>query len=578
MEIRKGIPVSAGYAIAQALVLDSERYRIRKRAIGKVEVAKEVRRFEAAVAKSREDLLDLKKKWADRSGNRLGELFDSHILVFEDKRILEEILKRIEEDHFTPEYAVSRVFRKYVKLFLELDDGYFRQRVSDLHDVEKRLLRNLLGKQRETLSKLTESVIVIARDLTPSQTAALDRTKVLGFATDAGGVTSHTAIVAKALDIPAVVGLRTITADVSGGDRVIIDGSRGHVIINPDEETLKKYRVLEKSFHSFGAKLNEELKNLPAAMKDGATVKLLANIEFPHEIPFALEHGAEGVGLFRSEFLYRGGKEPTEAQHVEAYRSAIEALKGRPLVVRTFDLGGDKQFAKNSEAEPNPILGCRSIRHSLRHLDQFRVQLRGILKASAHGDIRILFPMISSVEEAVAARMQLEETKELLARARIPFNAKIPVGIMIEVPSAALIADLLAPHVDFFSVGTNDLVQYTLAVDRVNERVADLYQPAHPAMLRLLKRVVEAGRKGKIPVSICGEMAGDPTFTLVLLGLGVTEMSISPPLIPEIKKIIRSVTLEEARAVMERADGFSQAAETSAFLREKTLAIFPEAF
>lgn len=578
MEIRKGIPVSAGYAIAHALVLDSERYRIRKRAIGKTETGAELKRLAEAVAKSRADLLDLKQKWADRSGNRLGELFDSHILVFEDKRILDEITKRIEEDHFTPEYAVSRVFRKYVKLFLELDDGYFRQRVSDLHDVEKRLLRNLLGKQRETLSKLKEPVIVIARDLTPSQTAALDRTKVLGFATDAGGVTSHTAIVAKALDIPAVVGLRTITGDVSGGDRVIIDGGRGHVIINPDEETLKKYRALEKNFDSFELKLNEELKNLPAATKDGATIRLLANVEFPHEIPFALDHGAEGVGLFRSEFLYRGGKEPTEAQHVESYRSALEALKGRPLVVRTFDLGGDKQFAKNSEAEPNPILGCRSIRHSLRHLDQFRVQLRGILKASAGGDIRILFPMISSVEEAVAARMQLEETKELLSRSRIPFNPKIQVGIMIEVPSAALIADLLAPHVDFFSVGTNDLVQYTLAVDRVNERVADLYQPAHPAMFRLLKLVVEAGRKAKIPVSVCGEMAGDAAFTLFLLGLGVTELSIAPPLIPEIKKIVRSVTMEEARVVTERAYGFSRGAEASAFLREKVLSILPEAF
>lgn len=578
MEIRKGIPVSAGYAIARALVLDSERYRIRKRTIGRGDVGPEVRRFEGAVRKSREDLLELKQRWSTRSGDRLGELFDSHILVFEDKRILEEITKRIEEDRFTPEYAVSRVFRKYVKLFLELDDGYFRQRVSDLHDVERRLLRNLLGKKRETLAKLQEQVIVIAQDLTPSQTASLDRSKVVGFATDAGGVTSHTAIVAKALDIPAVVGLRTITTDVSGGDRVIIDGNRGHVIINPDDETLKKYRALERTFASFEAKLNAELKDLPASTKDGATVKLYANIEFPSEIPFALDHGAEGVGLFRSEFLYRGGKEPTEAQHIEAYRQATDALRGRPLVVRTFDLGGDKQFMKDTEAEPNPILGCRSIRHSLRHLDQFRVQLRGILKASAQGDIRILFPMISSVEEAVAARMQVEETKELLARDRIPFNPKVPVGIMIEVPSAALVADLLAPHVDFFSVGTNDLVQYTLAVDRVNERIADLYQPAHPAMFRLLRGIVEAGRNAKIPVSVCGEMAGDPAFTLFLLGLGVTEFSISPGLIPEIKKIVRSVSLEDARAVVEKANGFSRAGEAAAFLREKALSIMPEAF
>ncbi len=578
MEIRKGVPVSAGYAIAPAFVLDSERYRIRKRAIGKSEIEAEIRRFEEAVKVSRQDLLDLKQQWSDRSGNRLSELFDSHIMVFEDKRILDEIKKRIGENHFTPEYAVSRVFRKYVKLFMELSDGYFRQRVSDLHDVERRLLRNLLGKKRETLSRLQEPVIVIARDLTPSQTAQLDRNMVVGFATDAGGVTSHTAIVAKALDIPAVVGLGTITADVSGGDRVVIDGNRGHVVVNPDEETLKKYRVLSRNFQSFEQKLNEEFKNLPAQTPDGAKIKMFANVEFPQEVAIALAHGAEGVGLFRSEFLYRGGKEPTETQHFEAYRQAAEGLGGKPLVIRTFDLGGDKQFMKNPETEPNPILGCRSIRYSFKHLDQFRTQLRGILRASAYGDVRILFPMVSSLEETMTAKMQVDETKELLAREGTPFNEKTPVGVMIEVPSAALTADLIAPHVDFLSVGTNDLVQYTLAVDRVNERVADLYQPAHPAMIRLLKHIVEAGRRAKIPVTVCGEMAGDATFTLFLLGLGVTELSLAPALIPEIKKIVRSVTLAEAREIVEKVGEFGKASEASAYLRQRVLSILPEAF
>lgn len=578
MEIRKGIPVSGGYAIAPAFVLDSERYRIRKRSIQKGDVAEEIKRFEEAVEASRQGILALKQQWSDRAGGRLSELFDSHILIFEDKRIMGEIRKRIEEDHFTPEYAVSRVFRKYVKLFLDLGDGYFRQRVTDLHDVERRLLRNLLGKKRETLSRLREKVIVIARDLTPSQTAALDRTKVVGFATDAGGVTSHTAIVAKALDIPAVVGLGTISTDVSGGDRIVIDGNRGHVIVNPDGETLKKYQALERNFISFEQRLNEELRNLPAQTKDGATVKLMANIEFPQEIPFALDHGAEGVGLFRSEFLYKAGKEPDEETHVEAYRRAVELLGGRPLVVRTFDLGGDKQFAPTGGTEPNPILGCRSIRHSLKHLDQFRAQIRGILRASAFGDIRILFPMITSVEELIQARMQVEESREALTREGIPFNPKIPVGIMVEVPSAALIADLLAPHADFLSIGTNDLVQYTLAVDRVNERVADLYQPAHPAMLRLLRELAACAARARKSISICGEIAGDVTYTLLLLGMGFTEFSLAPALIPEIKKIVRSVTMDEARAVAARVSECRQAEEAVAYLRERTLSILPEAF
>jgi phosphotransferase system enzyme I (PtsI) len=464
-------------------------------------------------------------------------------------------------------------------MFESISDGRFSSKASDLFDVEKAILRSLLGHRREQLRHLRQPVIVLAHDLTPSETAALDPRMVHAFATEAGGRASHTAIMAGALEIPAVVGLGKFVTDISGGDQVIVDGHHGVVILDPDEATLKRYEASRSSFRTFETQLGE-LRDLPAVTRDGTPVQLLGNIEFPSEAAHCLERGAAGVGLYRTEFLYLGRhSDPTEQEHLEAYLEVIRQLGSqRPVVIRTLDVGADK-FETSSEAvahERNPFLGLRSIRLCLRNLTLFKTQMRAILRASASGDVRIMFPMVSTLLELRQCKMILAEVKEDLEEEGVPFNRQLPVGTMIEVPSAAILADEMAREVDFFSIGTNDLIQYTLAADRTNENVANLYSPGDPAVLRLIRLVVTAAKKHDIDVNLCGEMSGEPIYTLLLMGMGLRQFSVTPHNIPEIKKIIRSVSLEEATLVAEEALRLETARDVNNYLRDQTRRILPE--
>jgi phosphotransferase system enzyme I (PtsI) len=579
MEIKRGIAVSPGVAIGPALVLDTEGFRIPQRFIHPEEVAEEVGRLKRALAAAAAQTRDTQQAVAAKLGAQYGAIFGSHALMIADPGLAREIEGLIREQHYAAEYAVSRVIRRYAKAMESIEDSYLAGRVGDLFDIEKRILTNLLGQRREQIRHLSEAVIVLAHDLTPSETATLDTSRVYGFATEAGGRTSHTAIVAGVLEIPAVVGLGKFVTDVSGGDLVIVDGNRGVLILDPDEETLARYEETRSQQESFECGLNE-LRDLPAVTRDGVQVTLLGNIEFPHESAHCLERGAEGVGLYRTEFLYLDKQaDPTEAEHLDAYMTVLRALgPKRPVVIRTLDLGADK-FLPRSEAghhERNPFLGLRSVRLCLRNLTLFKTQMRAILRASAVGDVRLMFPMISTVLELRQCKMILAEVKEDLEYEGIAFNPNLPVGTMIEVPSAAILAEQLAREVDFFSIGTNDLVQYTLAADRNNEAVASLYNPCDPAVLRLIDIVLRAGRKSEIAVNVCGEMSGEPQYTMLLLGLGIRQLSATPHNIPEVKRIIRSVTVEEAVTVAQEAMRLETARDVNNYLREQTRRILPE--
>jgi len=573
MEIKKGIPVSPGIAIAEAYVLDSEEAAIPSRIVPEDGVEKEVRRLVRGVDDAVRQIHESQKRAEARIGKEYLAIFDTHVAALEHG-LKDEFISRIREDHYSAEYAVSKVMRRYAKRMMS--DEYTAARVSDIYDIQKRVLRCLLGERRADIKNLTTPVAVIAHDLTPSQTVEFEREKVKGFATDAGGKTSHVAILARAMSLPAVVGLGTITADISGGDTVIIDGNSGTVIINPDDETLRKYQQTARSIEIFEMKLAVELHDLPAETTDGYRVSIYANIEFPEEIPKAIEHGAEGIGLYRTEYLYvQKGRMPTEKEHFEAYYQALRQLNGRPLTIRTLDLAGDKFFGDLPQQQArNPLLGLRSIRLSFEQTDVFRTQLRAILRASAYGRVRVMFPMVTTQSELKYARRILSEVHAELDREGTPYAPDIAVGIMIEVPSAALIGDVLARDADFFSIGTNDLVQYCLAVDRANEQVAHLYQPAHPAVLRLIKKIIDVGnryqdeRRRGLPVGMCGEMSGDIAYTVLLLGMGLKEFSVGAAVIPEIKSVIRSVDMPTARKIADEAMEFGDADETQRYLRE----------
>jgi phosphotransferase system enzyme I (PtsI) len=511
-------------------------------------------------------------------GQQYGAIFGAHALLVEDPTLTREVEGLIRDQGHAAEYAVSRVMRRHAKALESLDRGHFATRAADLFDIEKAILRNLLGERRENLQQLKEPVVVLAHDLTPSETAALDPKMVHAFATEAGGRASHTAIMAGVLEIPAVVGLGKFLTDVSGGDAIIVDGTRGVLILNPDEETLERYEQTRRSFRTFEKGLGA-LRDLPADTRDGTSITLMGNIEFPQEAAHCLERGASGVGLYRTEFLYLNKlSDPTEAEHVEAYHTVLRTLGNRPVVIRTLDLGADK-FAMISEPvheERNPFLGLRSVRLCLRNLTLFKTQMRAILRASAFGDVRIMFPMISTLLELRQCKMILAEVKEDLEDEGIAFNRKLPVGTMIEVPSAALMAEQMAREVNFFSIGTNDLIQYTLAADRTNENVAALYNAGDPAVLRLIDLVVKAAQKHGTEVSVCGEMSGEPIYTMLLLGMGLRQLSVTPHNIPEIKKIIRSISLEEASQIAQEALRMETARDVNNYLREQTRRILPE--
>ncbi len=579
MEIKKGIGVSPGVAISTAIVLDAEDLAIPRRYIETGQVEAEVKRFEDALSKSLVELGELRSAVTTKYSKEIGGIFDFHIGVLNDPSLVQPVVTAIRGQKVTAEYAVSVVLRRFASNFQAMSDRYLADRVKDIYDIERRILHNLIGLKQESLSQLTTDAVIVARDLLPSQTAALDRSHIKGFATDVGGRTSHTAIVARALGIPAVVGLGNLTTEVSSGDTIIIDGNRGVVIVSPDEDQLAEHREYERKREVLELEL-KELQALPAVTADGHVISLQANIEFPEEVNDAIARGAAGIGLYRTEFLFlASAKEPTEDDHYNAYADALARLDGRPLVIRTLDLGADKYTqAKQVVPERNPFLGDRSIRMCLHDIPMFKRQLRAIMRATVLGDVRIMFPMISTLMELRQAKMILNDVIEELEDEGVAFRRDIPVGMMIEVPSAALMANQFAREVNFFSIGTNDLVQYTLAVDRTNEKVAGLFCPAHPAVLALIRDVIRAGHRNTISVSVCGEMAGEPLYTLLLLGLGLTIFSMNSPDVGEVKKIIRSTTLEHARQVARRVMSFDSERQVLHFLREETRKIVPEVF
>jgi phosphotransferase system enzyme I (PtsI) len=550
MQIRRGIPVSPGIAIAEVFLLEAEGVRIPEHFIQGGQVDGEVARLEKAMDEALVELHSLAGQVRQKAGSTIAEIFSAHAGMLRDEYFRRDFSDRIREKHYTAEFAVSRTMRQWRKVFTE--DPFLASKVPDLDDLERRLLRNLLGARREELSSLKSGVILVAHDLSPSQTATLDAENVKAIAIDGGGPTGHTAIIASAMGIPAVVGLGSLTGEVSGGDLLIVDGVRGVVILDPDEETIQSYEARRTEVVQTERTLLAELRDQPAETLDGRRVRIMANIEFPREVPRVIEHGAEGIGLYRTEFLYStGDRPPSEREHYEAYMEAIRQLDGRPMVIRTVDLGADKFIGVHDLAvERNPSLGRRSVRYCLDHPEILREQLSAILRASAHGDLSVMFPFISSVAEIVTCRGILDDLREEFESRGEDFDRDLKVGIMIEVPSAAVCADMLAEHVDFFSIGTNDLIQYTIAIDRANEHVSHLYKPLHPAVLRLIKMTADAAHDHDIEVALCGEMASEITYAILLLGLGIDLYSVAPPIIvPELKKIIRSVNYSEAQRI-----------------------------
>ncbi|MEO1497468.1 MAG: phosphoenolpyruvate--protein phosphotransferase [Planctomycetota bacterium] len=573
----QGIAVSPGVAIGEALVLDNEGFRIPRRFVSREAVEREIQRLGAAIDVATGDIEQNRQRIAERLGDDYGSIFSAHSQMVNDPRLREELESCIRDRHYSAEYSVSRVLRRYAKVFQSLDGPHFAERASDVFDIEKRLLKELLGERREELAQVTGEVLVLARTLTPSETASMKPEFVRGFVTETGGPGSHTAIVAEGLGIPAVVGAGSFLADVSGGETVVIDGDEGVVILRPDEETLARYRHEADEQRSLMARLSE-LRDLPCETQDGCRITLLGNIEFPAEAPQCLERGVEGIGLYRTEFLYLTRTDiPTEEEHYEAYREVTQAMDGRPVVMRTLDLGADKlSMIPQPEDESNPFLGLRSIRLALKHVDLFRTQLRAILRASVHGDVRIMFPLITNVLELRRARMVLADAMEDLEEQGVEFNRDVAVGMMVEVPSAVVMMDRFVDEVDFFSVGTNDLVQYALAVDRSNKDVASLYTSSDPSVLRLVKMAIDAaGRAGK-PISLCGQMSGAPIYTMLLVGMGLRTFSVTPAAAPEVKRVCRSTTLAHCEAVAAKALELESARDVKTYLREELQQLLPD--
>lgn len=579
MEIKKGIAVSPGIAIARALVIDAEDYRIPKRSILPSGRANEIKRVRAAFSSAINELEALDKEQQSTEESRIKDIFAVHLRFLRDRSLRKKITDLIDAELWTAEYAVSNVMREIATHFSNFKDTYISERAADIYDIEKRLMKNLLGGKFEDVDHLSHEVIVVAHELRPTQTASFDREFIKGFATDAGGRTSHTAIVARSLGIPAVVALEDVTSNIGPTATVIIDGNRGVVVIDPDETTLKQYENLSKDFEKLESEL-DALRDLPAITRDDVEITLLGNIEFPHEAEMLLEKGGIGIGLYRTEFLYLYSEtEPTENDHYNSYAETIKVVKDMPITIRTMDLGADKYTqSKRFAPEPNPFLGLRSIRFCLQNLLLFKTQLRAILRASVLGDLRIMFPLVSSLHELRQAKMILRDVMEDLDEESIAYNANIPIGIMIETPSAALTASALAAESDFFSIGTNDLIQYTLAVDRGNERVSSLYSAAEPAVLILLRNIIQSANKARIGISVCGEIASDPEFIMLLMGMGMRTFSMAVPIIPEIKKLIRSVTIEMCNNLARKVLMMNSEREVINYLRNAAMKVLPEVF
>ncbi len=552
--ILNGIAASSGVAIGKVFVLEEDDFLVIKKEISVSHVKQELARLKNAMEKTKIELEENQKELNKVLGENYAKIADAHLLILNDPMIKDEIEKMVNKGT-NAEYAVHKVVENFSKTFDLIDNEYFRERKHDLLDVAKKVMRNLLGKTKKNLTDLEEDSIIVAKNLTPADTVNMKEVMVKGFVTEIGGKTSHTALVAQSLEIPAVVGLKDITYKVKQGMPIIVDGNLGLVILDPSKETIENYKR-EYEIQISNKKELEKFKDLPAVTTDGREVILGANIENPEEVRATLRHGANAIGLYRSEFMYMSKKTmPTEEEHYQNYSKVAKMMMPYEVIIRTMDLGGDKISRlglMNIGREANPFMGLRAIRFCLKYPDIFKTQLKGILRASVHGNIKIMYPMISRISEIKDANKILEQAKEELKKEGKKFRDDIEVGVMIEVPSAAVISDIIAKEVDFLSIGTNDLIQYTMAVDRVNADVAHLYTPMHPAILRLLKNIIDSAHSAGKNVGMCGEMAGDPTYTAILLGLGLDEFSMSAGQIPKVKKIIRSISKTESKKLVER--------------------------
>ena len=575
----QGIAVSSGIAIGEAFVLGAEGFRIPKHFVVKDAVETEVRRIKNAITEAQNEIAQNRDTVARELGPKYGDIFEAHLQIVSDPKLLQEFEEMIRGRMHSAEHAVSVTIQRYAEVFRRLNSSYLAERINDIYDIEKRLLRLLLGIRREGLQSLTVPVLVLASNLTPSETANLNRKFVRGFVSELGGPGGHTAIVAAALDIPAVVGVGPFLNEVNGGDIVIIDGDTGTIIVQPDEETLHKYNERRERLKSYGESLGS-LREQEAITLDGTKIELLGNIEFPYEAEHCIARGASGIGLYRTEFLYLGVDKnfiPTEEDHYSAYTQVLEAMKDKPVTIRSFDLGADKVAGLTQPTdERNPFLGLRSIRLSLRNGQMFRQQLRAILRSSVHGNVRLMFPLISTLMELRQAKMILGDVQEEFEESGIPFNRNMPIGMMVEVPSAVMMIDQFVKEVDFLSIGTNDLTQYALAVDRSNKDVSSLFNSEDPAVLRLIKMVIDAADDRGIPVCLCGQMSSSPVNTMLLLGLGLRSLSCPPTSLPEIKKICRSVDLETCKKVAEQAFAMENARDIRLLLREKLRELVPD--
>ena len=547
----KGTGASPGIALGKALVIEHSELVIEKKTIENID--EEIQKLESAVKVSKEELTKVKEKALAELGEHEAEIFEAHLLVLEDPELIGSAISKIRDEKVNADYALNEIKEMFVAMFESMDNEYMRERAADIKDVTNRVLRHILGIKVVDLAELDEEVVLIAHDLTPSDTATMNKNMVLGFLTDIGGRTSHTAIMARTLEIAAVVGLNDITKKVKDGDYIVFNGDTGEVIVNPDEETKAKYASLKEEFEEYRKSL-ELLKGQASITTDGRHVELAGNIGSPNDVEGLIKNDAEGVGLYRTEFLYMDKEDsfPTEEEQYEAYKAVLEGMNNKPIVIRTLDIGGDKELPYfEMEAEMNPFLGYRAIRLCLDRKDIFKTQLRALYRASVHGKLRIMFPMISSLEELLDAKEVIKEVLKELDAENIAYSNDVEVGMMIEIPSAAVISDVLAKHVDFFSIGTNDLIQYTCAVDRMNQKISHLYNQFNPAVLRLIKMVIDNAHKEGKWVGMCGESAGDQRMIPILLGFGLDEFSMSPISILPARKLINSVSFEDMKKFSE---------------------------
>lgn len=565
----KGTGASPGIAIGKVLVVEHSELEIEKRSI--VDIDEEVTKLDRAVEISKEELTKVKEKALVELGEHEAEIFEAHLLVLEDPELIDSAKAKIRDEEVNADFALKEIRDMFVGMFESMDNEYMRERAADIKDVTNRIIRHLLGAKIVDLAALEEEVVLVAHDLTPSDTATMNKSKVLGFLTDIGGRTSHTAIMARTLEIAAVVGLTDITTKAKDGDYIVFNGDTGEVILNPDEEIMTKYTKLKTEFEEYRKSL-ELLKGKPSVTLDGRHVELAGNIGSPKDVEGLIKNDAEGVGLYRTEFLYMDKEDafPTEEEQYEAYKAVLEGMDNKPIVIRTLDIGGDKELPYfEMESEMNPFLGYRAIRICLDRKDIFKTQLRALYRASVHGKLRIMFPMISSLEELLAAKEVVAEVKDELKAEEVAFADDVEVGMMIEIPSAAVISDILAKHVDFFSIGTNDLIQYTCAVDRMNQKISHLYNQFNPAVLRLIKTVIDNAHKEGKWVGMCGESAGDQRMIPILLGFGLDEFSMSPISILPARKLITSVSYEDMQNFANEVLSMGTAKEIKAHV-EKT--------